>query len=260
MTTEASDSDAVGPPELPASPALPEGNPSTAQTEPAIGVATVVSGLTLLVEGLIAFGLVTVTPDQKVYVLAFVGLIAPMLVGFITRGKVFSPATVKLLLDHHQQVQQRTTAQLIAARAENGAVQAVAAAMQALVPAPTPPPEPAQPPASAQPVTQPWLPEYDQYEPAQAPPPVETERAVPRQMPVYPPREYYYGPPPPAEQVYGQQAYGQQQGYGHGPSGWEPPEQKNRSAEAEPRQAETRQFDPRQGDPRNPGRHAAGNQ
>lgn len=213
-TTEASQTDSASQPELPASPALPEGPPSTVQAEPAIGVGTIVAGATLLVDGLIAFGLVTVTPDQKIYLLGFIGLIAPLIVGFVTRGKVFSPATVKALIDYYERTQQHTTNQLIAARAENGAVQAVASAIQAVVPAPPPAPEPAPEPAQAPPAPQQeWMPPDYRYRGSQGPYPAEAAPTTQRQAPVYPPREQYYGPPP--------EYYGRQE--------WTPPEQKSES-------------------------------
>jgi hypothetical protein len=67
--------------------------PSTDAKEPAVSTGSVIAGGTLLVNGLILFG-VPLEPDQKLYIVSLISFLAPLIAGLIIRFKVFSPASV----------------------------------------------------------------------------------------------------------------------------------------------------------------------
>lgn len=57
------------------------------KSEPAVTVATLASVITALIALLAAFGL-NVSDDQQKAIIAFVGVVAHVVAGFITRSKV----------------------------------------------------------------------------------------------------------------------------------------------------------------------------
>ena len=61
--------------------------------EPLISVSSIVAGATAIVALLVAFG-VPLTQDQKVAILGLVGVLAPVIVALVTRGKVTPNAAV----------------------------------------------------------------------------------------------------------------------------------------------------------------------
>lgn len=61
--------------------------------EPLISVSSIVAAATAVVALLVAFG-VPLTEDQKVAILGLVGVIAPVIVALVTRGKVTPNAAV----------------------------------------------------------------------------------------------------------------------------------------------------------------------
>ena len=61
--------------------------------EPLISISSIVAGATAIVALLVAFG-VPLTEDQKVAILGFVGVLAPVIVALVTRGRVTPNAAV----------------------------------------------------------------------------------------------------------------------------------------------------------------------
>ena len=61
--------------------------------EPLISVSSIVAAATAVVALLVAFG-VPLTEDQKVAILGLVGVLAPVIVALVTRGKVTPNAAV----------------------------------------------------------------------------------------------------------------------------------------------------------------------
>ena len=61
--------------------------------EPLISISSIVAAATAVVALLVAFG-VPLTEDQKVAILGLVGVIAPVIVALVTRGKVTPNAAV----------------------------------------------------------------------------------------------------------------------------------------------------------------------
>ena len=61
--------------------------------EPLISVSSIVAAATAVVALLVAFG-VPLTEDQKVAILGVVGVVAPVIVALVTRGKVTPNAAV----------------------------------------------------------------------------------------------------------------------------------------------------------------------
>ena len=61
--------------------------------EPLISISSIVAGATAVIALLVAFG-VPLTEDQKVAILGLVGVVAPVIVALVTRGKVTPNAAV----------------------------------------------------------------------------------------------------------------------------------------------------------------------
>jgi hypothetical protein len=61
--------------------------------EPLISISSIVAGATAVLALLVAFG-VPLTEDQKVAILGLVGVLAPVIVALVTRGKVTPNAAV----------------------------------------------------------------------------------------------------------------------------------------------------------------------
>ena len=61
--------------------------------EPLISISSIVAAATAIIALLVAFG-VPLTEDQKVAILGLVGVIAPVIVALVTRGKVTPNAAV----------------------------------------------------------------------------------------------------------------------------------------------------------------------
>lgn len=61
--------------------------------EPLISISSIVAGATAIIALLVAFG-VPLTEDQKVAILGFVGVLAPVIVALVTRGRVTPNAAV----------------------------------------------------------------------------------------------------------------------------------------------------------------------
>ena len=66
--------------------------------EPLISVSSIVAAATAVVALLVAFG-VPLTEDQKVAILGLVGVLAPVIVALVTRGKVTPNAAVVEVLN-----------------------------------------------------------------------------------------------------------------------------------------------------------------
>ena len=66
--------------------------------EPLISISSIVAGATAVIALLVAFG-VPLTEDQKVAILGLVGVLAPVIVALVTRGKVTPNAAVVEGLD-----------------------------------------------------------------------------------------------------------------------------------------------------------------
>lgn len=149
--------------------------PSTQSGEPAVATGAIVAGSTILINGLVMFGVTTLTPDQKAYLIAAVAFLAPAIAGAWIRLKVWSPRTVDQLVQRHRdrlheahRETERARTEAVAARSATSAVQeAIPMAIQGLVahlvpqappppvdddpqePSPRPPdPDPIQPPSS----------------------------------------------------------------------------------------------------------------
>lgn len=65
--------------------------------EPLLSVGSVTAGVTLLIAGLVSFGL-PISDDQQAALLALIAFLAPFAAALAGRGKVFAPATVARLL------------------------------------------------------------------------------------------------------------------------------------------------------------------
>ena len=65
----------------------------TMKYEPLISISSIVAGATAVIALLVAFG-VPLTEDQKVAILGLVGVLAPVIVALVTRGKVTPNAAV----------------------------------------------------------------------------------------------------------------------------------------------------------------------
>ena len=61
--------------------------------EPLISISSIVAGATAVIALLVAFG-VQLTEDQKVAILGLVGVVAPVIVALVTRGRVTPNAAV----------------------------------------------------------------------------------------------------------------------------------------------------------------------
>ena len=61
--------------------------------EPLISISSIVAGATAVIALLVAFG-VPLTEDQKVAILGLVGVVAPVIVALVTRGRVTPNAAV----------------------------------------------------------------------------------------------------------------------------------------------------------------------
>ena len=61
--------------------------------EPLISISSIVAGATAVIALLVAFG-VPINQDQKVAILGLVGVLAPVIVALVTRGKVTPNAAV----------------------------------------------------------------------------------------------------------------------------------------------------------------------
>ena len=66
--------------------------------EPLISISSIVAGATAVIALLVAFG-VPLTEDQKVAILGLVGVLAPVIVALVTRGKVTPNAAVVEVLN-----------------------------------------------------------------------------------------------------------------------------------------------------------------
>lgn len=75
-------------------PATPGPN---AASEPLVTVGTITAIVTAGIGAAVAFGL-DLKPDQTAAILAFIAVLAPLVVAVWGRAKVYSPATVRTLL------------------------------------------------------------------------------------------------------------------------------------------------------------------
>lgn len=69
-----------------------------APAEPLITVTGITTLVGALISGAVAFGL-HISDDQKAAIIAVVAVVAPIVVGVWGRSRVYSPATVRALLD-----------------------------------------------------------------------------------------------------------------------------------------------------------------
>jgi hypothetical protein len=128
---------------------------TTEKSEPAISTGAVVTAGTMLVDGLILFG-VQIGAEQKTYLLSVITLLAPIIASLIIRAKVWSPKSMMAIVDHYktqlaakEREADQASAQAAAAQAAVSAVRAsVPAAVQGLIgrPPQQPPQRPAEPP------------------------------------------------------------------------------------------------------------------
>lgn len=186
--------------------------PQTEPAEPALSTGAIVSGGTLLVNGLVLFG-VPITVDQKLYVVALITFLAPLVAGMLIRGKVWSPKTVSTMLDGVKETVDKHKAAAVSARNEAVATKAAAEQMQAAIPsvvqglvsgliaAPQEPAYAAQDPTGPQ---SGWDDSYEPYDepppPAQRPPrerpPVGRDYSYPNEDRNPPTRRVRQDPPP----------------------------------------------------------------
>lgn len=71
--------------------------PDPQATEPAVTVATVSGAVAAILALLISFG-VPLSADQRGAILAVLAAVVPLIAGWVTRGRVYAPATVTALL------------------------------------------------------------------------------------------------------------------------------------------------------------------
>jgi hypothetical protein len=81
----------------PLDPPPPAPDPDTTSEEPLLGVGTIVTGITGLLDLAVLFG-VHLSNAQEAAILAVVTLLAPILVALIGRKRVWSPVSVNKLL------------------------------------------------------------------------------------------------------------------------------------------------------------------
>lgn len=108
--------------------------PSTQSGEPAAATGVIVAGTTILINGLIMFGITTLTPDQKAYLLAAVAFLAPAIAGAWIRFKVWSPRTVDQLVQRFQDRLHEAHRETERARAEVAAARSATSAVQEAIP------------------------------------------------------------------------------------------------------------------------------
>lgn len=63
-------------------------------SEPAISVASITAAVTAVLALLVSFG-VSLSPDQQLAILGVVAVVGPLVVGLVTRGRVYAPETVE---------------------------------------------------------------------------------------------------------------------------------------------------------------------
>jgi hypothetical protein len=99
-------------------PTVLTGTPVTSApaTEPAVLTGTLVALATMVVNGLLIFGQLSLTTDQRSYVIGAIAVLAPLIAGIWIRFKVWSPATVDRIIAHYQT--QVLAAQRVAERAQ----------------------------------------------------------------------------------------------------------------------------------------------
>lgn len=71
--------------------------PEPTSTEPALIVGTITSLAAAVLSAFVAFGL-DISDAKVKAVLAIVGILAPLVAAWVTRNRVFSPATVAKML------------------------------------------------------------------------------------------------------------------------------------------------------------------
>lgn len=108
--------------------------PTDAPKEPARTTGAIVAGATLLINGLVLFGILTLSSDQKLYLVTATGFLAPLVAGLWIRGKVFSPATVDKLISNFRKAADDSATALSQAKSETAATKAAIQAVQAVIP------------------------------------------------------------------------------------------------------------------------------
>jgi hypothetical protein len=71
--------------------------PDPGSTEPALAVGTITAVVSAVIGLAVSFGL-SLTPEQTAAILAVTTFAGPLVSGWFTRGRVYSPATVAKLL------------------------------------------------------------------------------------------------------------------------------------------------------------------
>ncbi|MFI6266169.1 hypothetical protein [Micromonospora sp. NPDC051006] len=71
--------------------------PNESSTEPLLNVGSLTAAVTAVIGLLVAFGL-PISDDQKTAILGVAAVAAPLVVTALSRGRVYSPATVAKLL------------------------------------------------------------------------------------------------------------------------------------------------------------------
>lgn len=107
-----------------------EDAPIDQPSEPAVirGVVTAIG--TLLMNGLVVFGVSGLTSDQRGYILTVLNVLAPIVAAVWIRSKVWSPASVERIRRYFQGKLDATQQDLLHARAETVAVKAAAGVLQ----------------------------------------------------------------------------------------------------------------------------------
>lgn len=107
--------------------------PSTAPREPALQTGTVVAFGTLAINGFALF-VAPITPDQKLYLIALITFLGPILAGAIIRFKVFAPRTVDQIRLYYEVALREKEHRLAAARAAAQSNAVVARAIEESLP------------------------------------------------------------------------------------------------------------------------------
>lgn len=153
-------------------------------SEPAAVTGTLVALGTVIINGMLLFGRLSLSTDQKTYVLGAIAVIAPIVAGVWIRFKVWSPATVaRIVAAYRAELAQHQQAVVVAQAQAQATKDTLSAALPAAIQGVL-----ANVPAQAQ-RQAPQMPTT----PPRPSPPVEpsTEYLAPRQEPVQP------APPPP---------------------------------------------------------------
>lgn len=125
--------------------------PTDAPSNPALQTGALVSGATLLINGLTLFA-IPISTDQKVYLISLITFVAPLVAGAIIRGKVFSPKTVEQIEAAYKMMVSDRDGRITQLAAQASVASALKDVMPRLLAAPAPQAPP--PPSTRQPTVQ----------------------------------------------------------------------------------------------------------